>query len=54
MLAGGSSCASSTRGDSPAPDGRRAQDEGRARKRMTRFIDLGAVEEDPEEDVDIL
>lgn len=46
-LAGGSSCASS-RGDSPDPQ--RIRDEGRARRRMTRFIDLGAVEE---EDVDI-
>ncbi|KAG1906050.1 uncharacterized protein F5891DRAFT_638969 [Suillus fuscotomentosus] len=46
-LAGCSSCASS-RGDSPDPQ--RIRDEGRARRRMTRFIDLGAVEE---EDVDI-
>lgn len=46
-LAGCSSCASS-RGDSPDPQ--RIRDEGRARRRMTRFIDLGAVEED---DVDI-
>lgn len=46
-LAGGSSCASS-RGDSPDPQ--RIRDEGRARRRMTRFIDLGAVED---EDVDI-
>ncbi|KAG2158460.1 uncharacterized protein EDB93DRAFT_670705 [Suillus bovinus] len=46
-LAGGSSCASS-RGNSPDPQ--RIRDEGRARRRMTRFIDLGVVEE---EDVDI-
>lgn len=42
-LAGGSSCASS-RGDSPDPQ--RIRDEGRARRRMTRFIDLGAAEDD--------
>ena len=53
-LAGGSSCASSVRGDSPDVDGRRVRDEGRARKRMTRFIDLGAGENDATgEDVDI-
>lgn len=43
----GCSCASS-RGDSPDPQ--RIRDEGRARRRMTRFIDLGAVED---EDLDI-
>ncbi|KAG2041813.1 hypothetical protein BDR03DRAFT_890479 [Suillus americanus] len=42
-LAGGSSCASS-RGDSPDPQ--RIRDEGRARRRMTRFIDLGAGEDE--------
>ncbi|OAX31174.1 hypothetical protein K503DRAFT_112725 [Rhizopogon vinicolor AM-OR11-026] len=52
-LLGGSICASSTRGDSP--DGQRERDERRARKRMTRFIDLGAGEDDAgeERDVDI-
>ncbi|KAG1891355.1 hypothetical protein F4604DRAFT_1705735 [Suillus subluteus] len=47
VLAGGSICASS-RGDSPDPQ--RIRDEGRARRRMTRFIDLGAGED---ENVDI-
>lgn len=46
-LVGGSSYASS-RGDSPDPQ--RIRDEGRARRRMTRFIDLGSVED---ENVDI-
>jgi len=46
-LAGGSTGASS-RGESPVPEERRVRDEGRARKRMTRFIDLGG-----DEDIDI-
>ncbi|KAG1756432.1 uncharacterized protein EDB91DRAFT_1076469 [Suillus paluster] len=38
----GASCVSSR---SDSPDGERIRDEGRAMKRMTRFIDLGAVDE---------
>jgi len=53
VLAGGSSYASSTRGGSPESDERRVRDEGRARKRMTRFIDLGTTEDDVEEGVGV-